>query len=113
MIELRLTNKEINMKIKASNATVQQLDYLVANIEGHHGSSIYSPSTNWAQGGVIIGKAHISLISPMCTLSMYWTADIGHENKYTHFAHDPLIAAMRCYVVFKLGNDVYVPDCII
>ena len=69
-----------------------------------------SYSNDWAQGGPIIGREHIGLISPTNTLSMFWTADIGYESKFTQFDHDPLIAAMRCLVASKLGDEVEVPE---
>lgn len=72
----------------------------------HH----FSPSTNWSQGGPIIEREHISLTSPSTTLTMFWTADIGLERKFTQYDHDPLIAAMRCYCCSKLGDEVEVPD---
>ena len=80
--------------------------------DGESGAAIYQycPSTDWAQGGPIIEREHIGLISPSNKLTMFWTADIGYESKFTQFDHDPLIAAMRCYVASKLGDEVDVPE---
>lgn len=61
-------------------------------------------STDWAQGGPIIERESIS---------------IEHSGKYGWIASQkgpcsigttPLIAAMRCYVASKLGDEVEAPD---
>ena len=73
----------------------------------------YSPSTNWAQGGPIIDREKINLIyrpDINCMtgeVSPRWIASV-----VTHGAEGPtpLIAAMRCLVASKLGDDVDVPD---
>lgn len=68
-------------------------------------------STNWAQGGPIIGRARISLdqfSGHPCR------AHLGTHVRYEHamFAPEgePLVAAMRCYVASKLGEVVEVPE---
>ena len=64
----------------------------------------YKFSTDWAQGGPIIGREGISVRE---VLKGSWVADVesGFEEGPT-----PLIAAMRCYVASKLGDEVEVPD---
>ena len=75
------------------------------------------PSTDWAHGGPIIEREAINMTrwsrhavsqgSPVSGLA--WMAcDRGS----THVHHGPtyLIAAMRCYVASKLGDDVDVPE---
>ena len=71
----------------------------------------YSPSTDWAQGGPIIEREAL-------------TVKMRHPNprlwvSYNGWNHDPgfsasgptaLIAAMRCYVASKLGDEVEVPE---
>ena len=59
----------------------------------------YKPSTDWAQGGPIIEREGIALIPG-------WTAE---RPGYSADGDTPLIAAMRCYVASKLGDDVDVP----
>lgn len=63
-----------------------------------------SPSTNWAQGGPIIEREKIT---PEWT-GENWMAYIRHDDEF--FGPTPLIAAMRCYVASKLGDDVDVPE---
>jgi hypothetical protein len=68
----------------------------------------WQPSTNWAQGGPIIEREGIMLVRhtaiPILNCGpYYWKA-----NK-TDGGPTPLIAAMRCYVASKLGDEVNVP----
>jgi hypothetical protein len=66
----------------------------------------FSPSELWAQGGPIIERDRIA-IDPYVTHSQ-WGA-----NKDGAFYRDgptPLIAAMRCYVASKLGDEVEIPE---
>lgn len=111
--------------MKTSELTGAALDWAVAKCEGitediQHwclyddymtsiGTDIrFSPSTNWAQGGPIIEREEISLRDP-CSVNMGddWEAVCGgyHRNGPT-----PLIAAMRCYVASKLGDEVEIPE---
>jgi hypothetical protein len=108
------------MKIKISNATNRQLDWLVAKCEGVsitfgvHGPSgqweMYS--TNWAQGGPIIERESIELRYHAVVVAGIWYRDGIGIDECTHKAIDPtpLIAAMRCLVLSKLGEEVEVPD---
>lgn len=67
-------------------------------------------STNWAQGGPIIERECMD-ISCLAGGDDGWKAD-----KYLHaemvecFGSTPLIAAMRCYVASKLGDEVSIPE---
>lgn len=67
----------------------------------------FTPSTDWAQGGPIIGREWIDL---HCVNDSLWEAEcpapcgLAMQNGPT-----PLIAAMRCYVASKLGDEVDVP----
>lgn len=65
-----------------------------------------SPSTDWAQGGPIIEREKIGV---------WW--DGNWHAKYDGCLHEevqdadaPLIAAMRCIVTSKLGNEVEIPE---
>ena len=110
------------MQVKTSELIDQALNWAVAQCVEKDESlkaalgrfyckgSPFEPSTAWSHGGPIINREHIGLISPSNTLSMFWTADIGFESKFTQFDHDPLVAAMRCYVASKLGDTVEIPD---
>lgn len=65
-------------------------------------------STDWTQGGPIIEREKISIIA---NYKQQWTATkhlVG--NSYYLEGPTPLIAAMRCYVASKLGDDIEIPD---
>lgn len=66
------------------------------------GVGVWTPSTNWAQGGPIIERTGIDTYQ-----SGVWVAEIG--GKHTTEGPTPLIAAMRCYVAAKMGDEVDVP----
>ena len=112
------------MKIKISEATPIQLDWLVAKCEGY---TDWCPETeklmpprkeygwvmfcdldyvgDWSQGGPIIEREGISW---HCGNKSSWHAYMyGSAENFN--GPTPLIAAMRCYVTSKLGNEVEVP----
>ena len=62
----------------------------------------YHPSTNWAQGGPIIERECIELQN-WGVHSVPWSAWIDEEHH--HYGTTPLIAAMRCYVASKQGEQ--------
>ena len=64
----------------------------------------FSPSTDWAQGGPIIEREKMTLE----WTGEDWMAYIRHDEEY--FGPTPLVAAMRCYVASKLGDQVEVPN---
>lgn len=78
-----------------------------------------SPSTDWSQGGPIIEREGIEVVRGNDLIfpkgnekgeytEPLWLASCGGGRKF----HGPtaLIAAMRCYVASKLGDEVEVPD---
>ena len=98
------------MKIKVSEATPRQLDWMVARCEGGVGENQllgawYAPSTDWAQGGPIIERENICLWSE----GYDWEAKI-HIGSLAEWDAYPLIAAMRCYVASKMGDEVEIPE---
>jgi hypothetical protein len=121
------------MKIKVSAAEPEQLDWLVAKCEGY--SPVYTApdkqagplflqkaagithlselkfSTDWNQGGPIIDRERIATLCPVS--GDFWDArdtKMFTMNPVYWRGPTPLIAAMRCYVVSKLGEEVEVPD---
>jgi len=62
-------------------------------------------STSWAQGGPIIEREKITLE----WTGEGWNAYIRHDDEYPD-GPTPLIAAMRCYVASKLGDEVEIPE---
>ena len=79
----------------------------------------YSPSTNWAQGGPIIERELIDVATKFINATVDhpngqwgWQASCVTED-YTSLWFDgptPLIAALRCYVASKLGDEVDIPE---
>jgi hypothetical protein len=77
---------------------------LLPEIADNYECECYSPSTNWALGGVIIEREKIALHfngdSP-------WVGECGWARRD---GATPLEAAMRSYVAVKLGDDVEIPE---
>jgi hypothetical protein len=67
----------------------------------------YAPSTDWAQGGPIIERERIN-VDPSPD-SPEWYGYYDNHGKW-HGGPTPLIAAMRCYVAAKLGDDIEIPE---
>lgn len=119
------------MKIKTSELTDAALDWAVtrAHLEGETEftyyidhkrrvveekgdvSWVYSPSTSWAQGGPIIERERINLASGSEWEAAYDDfADVIWKHVGYGSGPTPLIAAMRCYVTSKLGDEVDIPE---
>jgi hypothetical protein len=99
------------MKIKTAELTGAALDWAVAKCVGYRldlaPEGSYTPSTDWAQGGPIIEREKI-VLSPDIHHTR-WSATLRGE-AYIYWAQTPLIAAMRCYVASKLGDEVEIPE---
>lgn len=101
-------------KIKTSELTGAALDWAVAkcdydelsakNIQYPQYATYYpkiSPSTDWAQGGPIIEREKIGALFNGFNWFIPNTTIQGKT---------PLIAAMRCYVASKFGDEVEIPE---
>ena len=108
------------MLIPAHKLNEEQLDWAVELIERdgvHHtvqGSDdpvllgvIHKFSTDWAQGGPIVERERIELTYPddECRAAMFFRLIPVYSDGAT-----PLVAAMRCYVTAKLGEEVEIPE---
>ena len=108
--------------MKTRELTGLALDWAVATITkpGIHGvdslgklrcvgdyASVYSPSTDWSQGGPIIEREKIATRENGD--SDEWYA-CKRWDYYGKFGPTLLIAAMRCYVASKLGDNVELPE---
>lgn len=95
--------------IKVAEATERQLDWLVARLEGDElpksGGKGLDYSSDWAHGGPIIERDDISLYC----MTSDWIA-VHNPVGDGQSALTPLIAAMRCYAVSKLGDTAEVPE---
>ena len=99
------------MKIKTSELKDLALDWAVSAAKGLswklHGHIPFS--TDWAQGGPIIERERISFVSPNEVIDE-WEAIHPTQMHNESYGTTPLIAAMRCFVASKLGDEVDVPD---
>lgn len=64
----------------------------------------WNPGTLWSQGGPIIEREKIT----MEWTGENWMGYIWHDKEF--FGPTPLIAAMRCFVASKLGDEVELPE---
>jgi len=80
--------------------------------------SLYGPqwrgpeySTSWQEGGPIIEREVISLIHPKydCWTAHCYDKTLDDES-YTLDGPTPLIAAMRCFVASRLGDEADIPE---
>jgi len=127
------------MKIKTSKLTGAALDWAVLEASGNPSNlewgkaiygglqvrmtvkllgiieknwAAYGPSTIWSQGGPILDREKISTV--WTPKSGYWSAyrnvDTAVAIATAGIGPTLLIAAMRCYVVSRLGEEVDVPE---
>lgn len=94
--------------MKTSELTGAALDWAVAKCVGAVGAEDrlpwYCPSTDWAQGGPIIEREKIELVPK----GDGWDA-LYSDQHIPNEGPTPLIAAMRCYLASKLGDDIDLP----
>ena len=114
--------------MKTSELTGAALDWAVAKCEGAteewrsdapflwHGVPCirmdghdvnYRPSSYWVLGGPIIERERLDLW--WCEGNKFYTASKS-GGKDVEDGPTPLIAAMRCYVASKLGDEVEIPQ---
>ena len=112
--------------MKTSELTGVALNWAVAKCEGkafetvesfiaYHDGGEMRFSTNWSQGGPIIERERIQT-TPRGETTDLWEA-IVFDNIFMDDGSDcfqagptPLIAAMRCYVAYYLGDAVDIPQ---
>lgn len=110
--------------MKTSELTGAALDWAVAKCEGYQNKDYcphdqrfrdddnkwFCPSEDWAQGGPIIEREGISILYRV-GVNMTATINGQYEQSvpYNQRGNPQLIAAMRCYVASKMGDEVDVP----
>jgi len=107
------------MKIKTSELTGAPLNWVVATVMGldieiKYGvvhtddDEVFMPDLDWNIVGIIIEQNAIHL-TPDEYLGV-WSAYMTHEGEpYESTDPNPRIAALRCYVASKLGDEVEIP----
>ena len=121
--------------MKTSELTGAALNWAVAKCEGgynfdatglpwdvdlsnsndvENGAVWFKPSTDWAQGGPIIEREGIVVnIRKECGWIAgreFWYLQDKADHNLCSTGETYLIAAMRCYVELKLGDDVEIPE---
>lgn len=109
--------------LKTSELQGAALDWAVSKCEGRSEPEVVNNfavawhtwgnthySTDWAQGGPIIERERINLRLHKDTdkevSAFNW---VNHAPANRMRGSTPLIAAMRCYVASKLGDEVEIP----
>lgn len=125
------------MKIKTSELIGPALDWAVGQCaytnkailedgfvyhasDSGHRMTRCTPSTNWSQGGPIIEEGGIELLCNLTATEAErfsnsradWQAFYRYRRSTEDrsYATTPLIAAMRCYVASKFGDEVEIPE---
>lgn len=110
------------MKVKVSEATKNQLNWMVAKCIYPHGSDEWLSCisaqehycTDWSQGGPLLSEEGISRTTDHSGLWIaYWTDGYteGDAGKlWMQCDKSELVAGLRCYVASKLGEEVEVPN---
>lgn len=75
----------------------------------------FKPSTDWAHGGPIIEREMIFLGytfdgSPRLAPMAFRARRLDSSGDCMRRGDTPLIAAMRCYVASRLGEEIEIPD---
>ena len=107
------------MKVKTSELQGKALDWAVMQCE-EFVEDVFEPSEYWGDGGPIIERERITLEhlhGAGDTGADVWVAMLTCEDKkfggvecFEEQGPTALVAAMRCYVASKLGDEVEVPD---
>ena len=77
-----------------------------------HGSIVYPNYLNWSDAGPVIERERIELKIPEAKEFGQWMALITDASgDYIHRSGPtPLIAAMRCFIQSRLGDEVEIPE---
>lgn len=111
-------------KVENANVLIEDgtvgFERLKGNTWGSRYIELFTPSANWAQGGPIIEREGIDLYCNVPTNPSHedvswrgsWRAKYHRCGRGSEIFYGPtaLIAAMRCYVTSKLGNDIELPE---
>lgn len=103
------------MKVKVSEATDSVLDWLVVLALGDAPDLTTwwfdhkNYSTDWSEGGPIIEREKISVKAQQPEWAAYIAVCDGLTDRIL-YGPTSLIAAMRCFVASKLGDEVDVPE---
>ena len=105
--------------IKTAELTGAALDWAVSacigigwemgDIDANEYGPGFKPSTDWGDGAPII-EQEIAKIERFSDALWEATAFTNNAQDFVQTGPTPLIAAMRCFVFSKLGNEVEIPE---
>jgi hypothetical protein len=99
------------MKVKTDELTDLALNWAVAKAIGEYKPvAVPHYSTNWSQGGPIIERERITLDGTAIRDQWMAVFYVPDEEPWEMRGPTPLIAAMRCFVASKLGDEIEVPE---
>ena len=100
-----LQDATLNWAVAKCKGMVPNTPFIAANKE-----YTFKPSTDWAQGGPIIEREKIGF--KYTGAAMEFVAWVNGElsTVHDHYGPTPLIAAMRCYVASKMGDEIELPE---
>lgn len=110
--------------MKTNELTGEALDWAVAKCENKNISLTefqsewerynFAASIDWAQGGAIIEREEISISREFISGRIEWAAwtpaPYRDDSEAFGYGKTALVAAMRCYVASKLGDEIEVPE---
>lgn len=97
--------------MKTNELTGPALDWAVAKAIGEYKpAAVPAYSTDWAQAGPIIERERITIDGSAIVGQWMAVVYVPNEEPWEMRAATPLVAAMRCYVASKLGDEVDVPE---
>jgi hypothetical protein len=80
------------------------------NLTTGEGYAPYSPGSNWAQGGPIIEREKIDVEFDPNGKDVVRARLWRDGKEFRAYGPTPLVAAMRCYVASRLGEEVEIPE---
>lgn len=101
------------MKVKTSELTRAALDWAVEKAMGKKETDFgwwwdnFHPSSDWSQGGPLIEREEIETRTAH---NGGWMANRARTKHIFIDGPTPLVAAMRCFVSSKLGEEVDIPE---
>ena len=96
--------------MKTSELKGAALDWAVSQIEHpeHFVRDWHTYSESWEKAGPIIEREDISIERWHGAKTFRWRSKTKEDVSGT--GETPLIAAMRCYVASKLGDEITIPE---
>ena len=96
------------------DGTIRSAQEIPSNaMSRHYDYTFWSPSTDWAQGGPIIERELSDLVIQQGVLGkgrVHAYINSDKPNEICCWGETILIAAMRCFVSSRLGDEVVVPQ---